>query len=103
MAGLRENIKKHSLNVLGIAFSMALLIFSIWQLDLICVNPVWGSVQGNIAFYQGLEAMGVGAYSQLRFQCFLLETTIGMAYDLFLFFIFSAFFVLFISLWFWED
>lgn len=79
-----------------VSFSI-LHMFSIWQLDIICVTPVWNTqrfiqeVNGNI-------------YSQCPFQCWLWRTTIGEAYDILFFLNFLSFYgtiIIFVIMLYW--
>lgn len=63
--------------------SLAILhMFSVWQLDLICVGPVWSSGWCHPE----------GRYADDYFQCWLWRTTIGEAYDTLLFLNFVSFY-----------
>jgi len=90
-------------NIIGIVFSAFLHIFSIWQLDLIMVHPVWDYWNDMLYWYfSNLSRFGVTRYADVYFQCFLWKTTVGQAYDTLLFLNFISFWLLFISLWFWR-
>ncbi|MBT0160769.1 hypothetical protein G4O51_12385 [Candidatus Bathyarchaeota archaeon A05DMB-2] len=84
---------KNSANVAAIALAAFLHIFSLWQLDLICVGPVWG--------YGWTPPQP--RYAEQYFQCWLWKTTIGEAYDVLFFVNFLSFWVLFAALWFWHE
>jgi len=84
-------LKNHSLNLVGIIFSVCLMMFGIWQLDLICGPPVW--------HYDWIHP---GRYADDPFQCWLWHTTIGEAYDTLLFCIFISFWLLLMSVWTWD-
>ena len=56
-------------------------MFSVWQLDLIVVRPVWAPLEENIEWFSAMRDSGYLAYSQVPFQCFLWKTTVGEAYD----------------------
>lgn len=88
-----RTLKEHSWNVVGIISSVALLFFGIWQLDLIMVGPVWGEGWCH----------PVGRYADDYFECWLWKTTVGEAYNVLLFLIFVAFWLLFLSVWTWEE
>jgi len=92
--------KKHVFNVLGIMVAVSLLLFSIWQWDIIVSGPVWWESSPTGV---GWHWDGPGAYQRACFQCFLWKTTIGVAYDTLLFLMFTSFVLLGISLWFWND
>lgn len=93
--------KKSFIHILGIVVSMLLMLFGIWQHDLITAPPVWWSATDNIYFYQNIIAKGYYSYAEEPFQCFLWKTTIGRAYDVTLFLIFISWWILFFSLYFW--
>ena len=86
------------LNIGGIMVAMGLLLFSLWQLDLIVSGPVWWEASPT---GQGWSWPGPGAYSNDYFQSFLWKTTIGQAYDTLFLMIFISFIVLFASAFFW--
>ena len=96
---LQEKIKKgwrwarlkNLPSMIGASFSALLMIFGIWQLDLICVNPVW----------QVGWCHSIGRFADDYFQCWLWKTTVGQAYDTLWFLIFTSWWILLISLWFW--
>jgi hypothetical protein len=88
--------RKHFLNVLGVIAAVCLYFFAIWQLDLICVEPVWDTQNFVRQYYEE-------PYARVPFQCFLWHTTVGRAYDTLLLLDFLAFWILFFALWFWED
>jgi len=102
MKRLKSLIRKYGLNIVGVLFSAILLVFAIWQLDIICVGRVWGSVEENIEFYTWLKEQNYHSLSEYPFQCFLWVTTIGRAYDTLLFLIFTAYVLLFVSLITWK-
>jgi hypothetical protein len=63
--------------------SFAILhMFSVWQLDIICVDPVW-----KYGWKQPEPR-----YADQPFQCWLWRTTIGEAYDTLLFLNFVGFY-----------
>jgi hypothetical protein len=95
-----KNLVKTSaiLNLAGVMFSIGLLFFSLWQLDLIVSGPVWWESSAGGA---GWSWPGPGAYANDYFQCFLWKTTIGQAYDTLFMLIFISFIVLFASAFFW--
>lgn len=93
-------ITSHTLyNIAGMMAALSLLLFSIWQLDIIVTGPVWweASPEG-----MGWAWYGPGAYTKAPFQCFLWKTTIGQAYDTLFLLIFIAFILQFVSLFFWR-
>ena len=60
-------------------------LHSLWQLDIICVGPVWSTCISNISKYQDLIARGFMHYSEEPFQDGqFFHMTIGNAYDFFL-------------------
>jgi hypothetical protein len=90
-------VTTHTLyNIAGIMTALSLLLFSLWQLDLIVPGPVWWS-EGGIGWTHPN-----GAYADDYFQCFLWKTTIGQAYDTLFLLIFISFIVLFVSVFFWR-
>jgi hypothetical protein len=95
-----QNLIKSSaiLNLAGVMFSIGLLFFSLWQLDLIVSGPVWWE---SSAIGPGWSWPGPGAYANEYFQCFVWKTTIGQAYDTLFMLIFISFIVLFASAFFW--
>lgn len=89
--------KKHGVNICLIILAAFLLIFGLWQLDLIVSGPVW---------YGGSDygwSHASSRYADDYFQCWLWKTTIGGAYDVLFFTIFGSFWVLFAGLWTWKD
>ena len=84
-------------NIAGVMASLTLLLFSLWQLDIIVSGPVWWT-DGTV----GWQWNGPGAYADESFQCFLWKTTIGQAYDTLFLLIFISFILLFISVFFWR-
>jgi hypothetical protein len=83
-------MKKHFLNILGLIFASALLIWSIWQHELIVGGYIWSSPEVYNATFQWFSVP-------------VLKTTIGQAYDLTLLCTFIAYILGLLSLWFWED
>jgi hypothetical protein len=74
--------KKTILALLGIGISAIMLVYSLWQLDVICKGPVWDPCDQNIGFYNWLKSIGCEHYSDLRFMSSeLWITTTGRAYD----------------------
>jgi hypothetical protein len=86
-------------NIAGVMAALSLLLFSIWQLDIIVTGPVWweASPEG-----MGWAWYGPGAYAKAPFQCFLWKTTIGQAYDTLFLLIFISFILQFVSVFFWR-
>lgn len=83
------------LPLMGIGVSLLMLLHSLWQLDLICVGPVWGK---NWVYWGP-----TGVYADETFQCgFWFITTVGMAYDYFLSLVVVSWFVLLASMYFWH-
>ena len=75
--------------LIGVGISLLLLLHSLWQLDLICVEPVWSEFWTS--------PLG-GLYKQ-PFQCgFWFRTTVGNAYDFYLGMVVVSWFVLLVSL-----
>ena len=75
--------------LIGVGISLLLLLHSLWQLDLICVEPVWSEFWTS--------PLG-GLYKQ-PFQCgFWFRTTVGDAYDYFLSVAVLSWFVLLASM-----
>ncbi len=97
---VRANLLKTSaiLNLSGMMAAAVLLLFSLWQLDLIVSGPVWWESSSSGS---GWSWPGPGAYSKDYFQCFLWKTTVGQAYDVFFMLIFISFIVMFASAYFW--
>jgi hypothetical protein len=83
-------------NIAGIMAALSLLLFSLWQLDLIVSGAVWWS-EGGIGW-----SHPNGAYADDDFQCFLWKTTVGQAYDTLFLLIFVSFILLFVSVFFWR-
>jgi len=72
LKALRRNFWRMFLLALVLLFSAIVgLMFSLWQLDMICVNPVWNEGWCH----------PVGRYADDYFQCGPWKTTIGEAYD----------------------
>ena len=84
-------------NIAGVMTALSLLLFSLWQLDLIVSGPVWWSSEYGTGW-----SHPDGAYADDYFQCFLWKTTIGQAYDTLFLLIFISFIVLFVSVFFWR-
>lgn len=92
---LRAFAKKYRKQLVWVFVLVALCIvvhqFAIWQLDLICVRPVW----------EPGWCHPIGRYADDYFQCWLWKTTVGEAYDTLLFLNFISFFGLILVLgWF---
>ena len=84
---------------IGIGVSLLMLVHSLWQIDLICAEPVWRT-KDWITWFQ---KTGYTNYSNMPFQCsFLFKTTVGNAYDYFLSTAVTSWFILAISMWFWH-
>lgn len=81
----KKEPKKISLAIFLVVSFTVLHMFSVWQLDLILVNPVWNTQ----AFIQAVDG---NVYSQSPFQCWLWKTTIGEAYDTLFFLNFLSFY-----------
>jgi len=85
-----EAYKESAISILGglitLAISAMFQIHSLWQLDIICVQAVWGNCVDNIVRYQGLLAAGWQHYSDVfPFQDGqFFRMTVGNAYDFFL-------------------
>lgn len=69
-------------------------IFSLWQLDIINVLPVWNTP----LFYEVMKQQNLTKYSDGYYQCFLWKTTIGRAYDILYLINSLTFWILFIAL-----
>ena len=103
---LQEKIKKAWLwarlrnlpSIIGVSFSGILMLFGIWQLDLICVGPVWHT-WGFVTWFINSN---LPVYASEYFECWLWKTTVGEAYNTLLFLIFISWWILLISLWFWK-
>jgi hypothetical protein len=94
----KQFVTTHTLyNIAGIMAALSLLLFSLWQLDLIVSGPVWWT-DGTVGWHWD----GPGAYADTDFQCFLWKTTIGQAYDTLFLLIFISFILLFASVFFWH-
>ncbi|MCW4047563.1 MAG: hypothetical protein NWE99_08405 [Candidatus Bathyarchaeota archaeon] len=94
----RYVVTTHTLyNIAGIMIALSLLLFSLWQLDIIVSGPVWWT-DGTAGWHWD----GPGAYADASFQCFLWKTTIGQAYDTLFLLIFVSFIVLFVSVFSWR-
>jgi hypothetical protein len=69
--------------LIGVGFMM--MIFSVWQFDIMWVNRMWGPLQGNIDFFSSLIAQGFQSWHQapftINFELFP-NMTYGGAYDL---------------------
>ncbi len=78
-------VKKRKRKVVPLVFCIVLCavahLFSMWQLDLIVVKPVWAPLHENIKWFSAMKRAGYYAYSEAPFQCFLWRTTVGEAYD----------------------
>uniref|UniRef100_A0A6M3XD78 Uncharacterized protein n=1 Tax=viral metagenome TaxID=1070528 RepID=A0A6M3XD78_9ZZZZ len=77
------------LALIGTGLSLLMLLHSLWQLDLICVQPVWSEYWSSPP----------GGLFKQPFQCgFWFRTTVGNAYDLYLGMAVVSWFVLLVSL-----
>jgi len=75
--------------LIGIGISLLMLLHSLWQIDLICVGPVWSEYWTSPP----------GGLFRQPFQCgFWFRTTVGNAYDLYLGMNVISWFVLLVSL-----
>jgi hypothetical protein len=85
-----SNFTKAFVSILGglitLVISAMFQIHSLWQLDIICVGPVWNLCVNNIVKYQDLIARGFMHYSdETGFQDGqFFRMTVGNAYDFFL-------------------
>jgi hypothetical protein len=91
-------LPKNGLQKLFCIVGIILFFFGIWQMDMICVGPVWSktwtSPQGG--YYN--EFFEVGAIGPWK-----LDTTVGIAYDLMQTFMVLGLGVAIASLWFWDE
>ncbi|MEM2107849.1 MAG: hypothetical protein QXL10_00995 [Candidatus Bathyarchaeia archaeon] len=92
-------MRRNLFNAALAAFAACLHIFSLWQLDLINVLPVWNTP----LFLEVLRQQGLSVYADGYFQCFLWKTSVGMAYDVLFAVNFMSFWLLFAALWFWNE
>ena len=81
-------------SLVGIGISYLLTMHGLWQLDIVCINPVWGT-QTWIKWF--LET-GYENYSDYPFQCGLWKTTMGRAYDVYLSYPVVGWFLLLVSM-----
>lgn len=91
--------KRNLVNIIAAVSAAFLHIFSLWQLDLINVLPVWNTP----VFLVVLQQLSVDVYSKAYFQCFVWKTTVGQAYDTLFMVNFLSFWLLFLALWFWKE
>jgi len=82
------------MSLFGIGLSLLLTLHGLWQLDIICVDPVWSTNQ----FINWFVGTGYETYSNIPFQCGLWKTTIGRAYDVYLSLPVVGWFVLLMSM-----
>lgn len=92
-------LRRNFLNIAAAVSAAFLHVFSLWQLDLINVLPVWNTP----LFLNVLQQQGLTVYSEGYFQCFLWKTSVGMAYDVLFTVNFASFWLLFLALWFWKE
>jgi hypothetical protein len=84
------------LALIGTGLSFLILLHSLWQVDLICVRPVWQTSEW-IPYFRSLNVTNYSDY--YPFQCgFWFRTTVGNAYDLYLGMAIVSWFVLLVSL-----
>jgi hypothetical protein len=75
-----------------------LFFFGIWQMDLICVGPVWSKTWASPQGGYYSQFFEIGAIGSLRF-----DTTVGNAYDLMQVFMVLGLLIAVLSLWFWDE
>ncbi len=92
-------LKRNLPNIVAVVLAAFLHIFSLWQLDLINVLPVWNTP----LFLVVMQQQSVSVYSRAYFQCFVWKTTVGQAYDTLFMVNFLSFWLLFLALWFWSE
>jgi hypothetical protein len=92
-------LKRNLPNIAAVVLAAFLHIFSLWQLDLISVLPVWNTP----LFLVVMQQQSVSVYSRAYFQCFIWKTTVGQAYDTLFMINFLSFWLLFLALWFWSE
>lgn len=87
------------LPLMGIGISFLMLLHSLWQLDLICVGPVWGTREWISRFF----SWNIPNYCDRSFQCgFWFKTNVGIAYDYYLSLCVVSWFLLLASMYFWQ-
>lgn len=67
-----------------IGLGLVMLLFSLWQLDLLFVSRMWGPAETNVAFYSDLIGNGYGSYSEMPWTINIWlfpSMTAGLAYD----------------------
>lgn len=67
-----------------IGLGLVMLLFSLWQLDLLFIQHMWGLASDNVVFYSDLIKNGYMSYSQLPFTInvwLFPNMTAGLAYD----------------------
>jgi hypothetical protein len=73
------------LGIFGIVSSVILELHAIWQLDLICVEPVWDTLKFIGYTWPYIQSKGLNRFADLYFQDGpFIKTTVGGAYDIFL-------------------
>ena len=55
---------KELLAILLTGCGLGIILFSRWQLDIMFVSKMWGSCEGNIAFYQSLIDCGWHSFAE---------------------------------------
>jgi hypothetical protein len=74
-----------SIGIVGVVTSVVLELHAIWQLDLICVEPVWDTLKFIGYTWPYIQSKGLNRFADLYFQDGpLIKTTVGGAYDIFL-------------------
>jgi hypothetical protein len=85
---LGQKIKQKILDyfpLILIGSGLMMQIFTVWQFDIMLVNRMWGSLQGNLDFFSLLIKQGFTAWSQAPFTInaeLFPNMTFGVAYDL---------------------
>ena len=90
---------KHFWNKITCVVGIVMALFGLWQMDMICVGPVWF----NWHTPDGYARFADFPFEMGRVGDFAVKMTVGTAYDLCQVFIVLGLALTVISLWFWDD
>jgi hypothetical protein len=82
-----KNIIKEEMPLVLIGIGLMMMAFSVWQLDIMFINKMWGSAQNNIEFYQCLINCGFNSWASSNWFTINAEIfppdkfTVGFWYD----------------------
>jgi hypothetical protein len=96
---LKIQIPKNTIQKIFTIIGIVMFFFGIWQMDMICVGPVWANSWTSPK----------GGFSNAPFEFGMIpgvvrfDTTIGAAYDLSQIFMVLGLVIAVLSLWFWDE